>query len=159
MKKIMVRCTVSFMISTSISMIINMLIELVVWLITKDHTFNSLSPEFRAVFATESMAVYANALLYGLIGATFAGCSAIYEMERIGYILQNLLFYICTACVWVPVVMFMWQLWRYPSALISTFAGFAVTYFIMTIIGYRIKKKEIADINHLLQRRVEINEA
>lgn len=156
MKKIMVRYGFSFMISAFISMVVNMLIELIGQLITKDITFNPLSPEFRAVFATESMAVYVNALLYGLIGATFAGFSIIYEMERIGYILQNLLYYICTACVWVPIVMFMWQLWRYPAALIATFAGFALTYFIMTIIGYRIKKKEIEDINQLLQRRTDV---
>ncbi len=157
MKKIMIRCGFSFMISAFISMMINMLIELIVQLITKDITFSPLSPEFRAVFATESMAVYVNTLLYGLIGATFAGCSVIYELERIGYILQNLLFYICTACVWVPIVMTMWQLWRYPSALIGTLAGFAVTYLIMTIVGYRIKKQEIADINQLLQRRANAN--
>ena len=157
MKKIMVRCGFSFMISAFISMVVNMLIELIGQLITKDATFNPLSQEFRAVFATESMAVYVNALIYGLIGATFAGFSVIYEMERVGYILQNLLYYICTACVWVPIVMLMWQLWRYPSALISTFAGFVITYFIMTIVGYRIKKQEIADINQLLQRRLDIN--
>lgn len=159
MKKIMIRCGFSFMISAFISMMVNMLIELIVQLITKDTTFNPMSPEFRSMFATESMAVYANALLYGLIGATFAGCTVIYEIERVGYILQNLLYYICTACVWVPIVMFMWQLWRYPSALIGTFAGFAVTYLIMTIIGYKNKKQEIADINQLLQRRTNENGA
>ena len=159
MKKIMMRCGFSFMISAFISMVINMLIELIVQLITKDITFSALSPEFRSVFATERMAVYVNALLYGLIGATFSGCTVIYELERVGYILQNLLYYICTACVWVPIVMFMWQLWRYPSAFISTFAGFVATYFVMTIVGYRIKKQEIEDINLLLQRRVKTNEA
>lgn len=159
MKKIIVRCGFSFMISAFVSMIVNMMIELCVQLITKDTTFNPLSPEFRAMFATDSMAVYVNALLYGLIGATFSGCAVIYEMERVCYILQNLLYFIFTACVWIPTVIFMWQLWRYPSALIGTLIGFAVTYFIMTIIGYKSKKREIADINKLLQRRINENEA
>lgn len=159
MKKIIKRCGFSFMISAFVSMIVNMSIELTVQLLTKNMTFSPLSPEFRAMFATESMAVYANALLYGLIGMTFAGCAAIYEIERIGYILQNLLYYLCTACVWLPIVMLMWQLWRYPKALRSTFAGFAVTYLIMTFVGYKSKKQEIADINQLLQRRANENGA
>ena len=159
MKKIIKRCGFSFMISAFISMIVNMSIELMVQLLTKNMTFSPLSPEFRAMFVTESMAVYANALLYGLIGMTFAGCAAIYEIERIGYILQNLLYYLCTACVWLPIVMLMWQLWRYPNALLSTFAGFAVTYLIMTFVGYKSKKQEIADINQLLQRRANENGA
>ena len=153
MKKIMIRCGFSFMISSFVSMIVNMLIELIVQVITKDTTFSPLSPEFRALFATESMAVYANSLLYGLIGAAFAGCAMLYEMERIGYILQNVLFFVLTSCVWLPVVMFVWQLWRYPFALLYTFLGFAVTYMIMTIVGYKSKKQEIADINQLLERR------
>lgn len=159
MKKIIIRCSISFMISAFCSMVINMLIELIVQLITRDFTFSPLSLEFRAFFATESMAVYVNALLYGLIGATFSGCVVIYEQERIGYILQNLLYYMGTACVWGPIVMFMWQLWRYPSALVSTFVGFLMTYLIMTMVGYRIKKKEIADINQMLQRRNKENGA
>lgn len=159
MKKIIIRCSISFMISAFCSMVINMLIELIVQLITGDLSFSPLSPEFRAVFATESMAVYVNALLYGLIGATFSGFCVIYEQERIGYILQNLLYYMGTACVWVPIVMFMWQLWRYPFALITTFVGFLMTYLIMTMVGYRIKKKEIADINQMLQRRNKENGA
>lgn len=149
----MIRCGFSFMVSACVSLVVNMLIELIVQWITKDTTFNPLSPEFRAMFSTDSMAVYVNTLLYGLIGATFAGFSTIYEIERLGYLLQNLVFYICTACVWVPIVMFMWQLWRHSSALTSTLVAFAGTYFIMTIVGYKIKKQEIADINQLLQRR------
>ncbi len=159
MKKIIIRCGFSFIISAFSGMVVNMLIELMIQMITKDSGLNPLSPEFRGLFETERMAVYVNTLLYGLIGATFAGFTVIYEMERIGYIIQNLIYYIGTACVWVPVVMFMWQLWRYPFALVSTFVGFVLTYIIMTIVGYKIKQQEIDDINRLIQRRKYENRA
>lgn len=152
MKEMLKRCSISFLISAFCGLIVNMLIEMIVRKITGNMKFSPLSPEFRALFSTESMAVYVNILLYGVIGLTFSGMTFIYEINKLGYIFQNILYYIGTGIVWVPIVTLMWQLYRYPKALVSTLIGFLATYVIMTVLGYRITKQEIETINLALER-------
>lgn len=155
MKEILKRGSISFMISSLCGLVVNMLIEIIVKRITGNMQFSPLSPEFRAMFSSESMAVYVNILLYGVIGLTFSCMTFIYEIGKLGYILQNILYYIGTGIIWVPIVVFMWQLYRYPQALISTFAGFAIAYVVMTIVGYRITKQDVATINLALKQANE----
>lgn len=140
------------MVSCICGLLVNMLIEIIGKSITGSETFCPLSPEFQAMFSSESIAVYVNILLYGVIGITFSSMTFIYEIGTLGYIFQNVIYYIATGIVWVPIVTFMWQLWRYPQALTSTLAGFAVTYVIMTVLGYKIKKQEIKKINLVLKK-------
>lgn len=151
MRMLIKRCGISFLISAFCGLIVNMLIEMIVKGITGNMNFSPLSPEFRAFFSSESMAVYTNILLYGVIGMTFSGFTFIYEIEKIGYIFQNILYYIVTGIIWVPIVLSLWQLHHYPQALISTLAGFLVADVVMTIVGYKIKKQEVDAINLVLQ--------
>ena len=151
MKEIIKRIGLSFLISVFCGLFVNMLIEIIVRIVTGYEVFSPLSPEFRALFPAESIAVYVNILLYGVIGATFSGFTFLYELEKIGYILQNILYYILTGMVWVPIVCLLWQLYKYPMALCCTIVGFAITDVIMTIVGYRIQKKEVEAINLCLQ--------
>jgi len=49
--------------------------------------------------------------------------------------------------VWIPLICFVWQLYRYPAALVYTIGGFVLTYMVMSMVGYNITKKEVAQIN------------
>lgn len=159
MRTLLKRCGISFMISSLCGLIVNMLIEIIVKEITGDEAFSPLTPEFRALFSSDSIAIYVNILLYGVIGLTFSVFSFIYEIERLGYIVQNILYYIATGMIWVPIIVSMWQLQRYPQTLISTFSGFVVTYIIMTIVGYKIKRREIDRINLVLEKQSNLMDA
>lgn len=150
MKQIAKRCGFSFLISGMCGLMINMLIEVIGESITGNGAFTPLSPEFVEMFSSESIAVYVNILLYGVIGLAFSFMTFVYEVNTIGYIFQNIIYYLVTGIVWVPIVTVMWQLWRYPQALVATLAGFLVTYVIMTIVGYKIKKREVEQINQVL---------
>ena len=132
--------------------ITNFLIEFVVRAVTGSKEFLPLSLEFVALFPSESIAVEVNILLYGVIGIVFSAAAIIYEKDRIGFIVQNILYCIVTGMVWVPIVTLVWQLHKYPQALIGTLCGFAVTYVIMSIVGYRITKKSIEQINVCLAK-------
>lgn len=151
MKAFIKRCGISFLISGFCGLIVNMLVEMIVKSITGNKDFSPLSPEFRAFFSSESMAVYTNILLYGVIGMAFSGFTFIYEIEKIGYIFQNILYYIATGIIWIPIVLSLWQLHHYPQALIPTFVGFLVTDVIMTVVGYKTKKQEVDAINLVLE--------
>lgn len=147
MKTILKRSINSFIISAICGAIAMLLIELIVTKVTGMKEFRPISPEFMSMFPSETIAVEVNILLYGIIGAGFAAASVIYEQDKIGFVLQNLLYYLATSVVWVPIVMSIWQLGNNIKALTGTLAGFALSYIIMTVVGYKIAKRDIKEIN------------
>lgn len=153
MKKILLRTISSFCYSVACGLLVNFLVEIIVQHITGDLTFSPVSPEFLARFSSRTVAIEVNALLYGLIGASYSASMVIYETDRIGFIIQNIIYFLVTSLVWVPILTFMWQLQRYPQALISTIFCYAITYVIVFIIGYRITKRDVANINQALKEQ------
>lgn len=153
MKLLLERCAKSFGISAICGLLVNMLIEVIVRGVMKNEGFIPLAPEFVAFFPSETIAMEVNILLYGVIGAAFAAAAWIYEQEKLGFVWQNFIYFLLTSIVWLPIVMLIWQLQKYPKALISTLAGFAGTYVIMSIVGYRITKSDVERINQALEQR------
>ena len=111
--------------------------------------FNSMSPDYVALFPSVTIAAYVNILLYGVIGATFALASYIYDVERIGFIIQSIIYFVITSSVCVGITILLWQLHKYPSAFICTLAGYFATHVIMMVIEYRKLKADIKVINEL----------
>ena len=146
------RITFSFAISSFCGLVVYMLIEFCGSVLAGLESFSPLTPEYLALFPSVTLAMEVAILLHGFIGAVFSAASFIYEKVEIGFILQNVIYFILTGIVWVPVVSFVWQLHRYPAAFFSTLGGFAITYIIMSVVGYNITKKEVALINaHLAE--------
>lgn len=87
--------------------------------------------------------------LLGVIGATFALSVYIYEVERIGFIIQSIIYFVITSSVCVGITILLWQLHKYPAAFISTLAGYLATHIIMMVIEYRKLKADIKVINEL----------
>lgn len=140
------RCLNAFIYSTFFGVLINLVIELIVRVVS-GFDYSPITPEFRALFPSVTTAVFADALLYGVIGFIFAFMLFIYNYDKIGFVIQNIIYYVGTSIVWMPIIIFIWQLQKYPSALISTIIGFVVAEIIMTVIAYNITKKNIAAIN------------
>ena len=143
----------SFAISSFCGLIALLLIESIGKKVTGDPGFSAMSPEFVALFPSEALAAEVNILVYGLIGASFAGATIIYEKDRIGFLIQNLLYCMVTGIVWVSVVMVLWRLYRYPTAMITTTTCFVITHVIMSVLGYRITRQDVDEINDALERR------
>ena len=95
------------------------------------------------------MAAYVNILLYGLIGWIFSFATYIYEIERIGFVIQSIIYFLITSSVCMAITIFLWQLHRYPIAIVCTLAGFAITHVIMITNEYRRLKADIKVINEL----------
>lgn len=148
---ILKRCSISFAISCVFGALTNLIIELVVRAVTGMDDFSPLSPEFVGLFPSETIAVEVNVLLYGVIGAGFSAMTFIYENEKIGFVVKNMLYCILTSIIWVPIVVFVWQLNKYGSALAGTLIGFFATYIVMSIVGYRITQARIEEINKYLK--------
>ena len=150
MKEALKRIVVSFAISAICGLIVNLVIDAVVNTAGSRTGFISMSPEFLKIFPTPVLAAYINILLYGVIGAVFSGMTLIFECRRIGYIVQSLIYFISTAVVWILITVLVWQLHRYPQALIATIAGYTVTYVIIGALTYRRLKRDISEINSVL---------
>ena len=150
MKKWMIRIGSSFAISAISGLVVNMIVELVIRAVAGIEDFPMVSQEFTALFPSRTIAVEVNILLYGMIGAIFSASTFIYEKDNIGFLVQNLLYMIMTACVWVPIVCLIWQLQKNMPAFISTLGGFVLTYAIMSFVGYQMTRKEVDDINRIL---------
>ena len=148
------RISFSFAISCCCGLVVYMLLELVGNVVLGLNDFSGMTPEYMALFPSETLALGVAVLCHGLIGATFAVATFIYEKIELGFVLQNVIYFLLTGVVWIPVICFVWQLYRYPAALISTIGGFAMTYVVMSIVGYNITKKEVAEINARLAEEI-----
>lgn len=148
------RISFSFAISSCCGLIVYMLMELIGSVLLGLEGFSGMTPEYLALFPTETLALGVAVLLHGVIGATFAAATFIYEKIEIGFILQNVIYFLLTGIVWIPVICFVWQLYRYPQALLNTIGGFILTYAVMSIVGYHITKKEVAEINARLAKEI-----
>ena len=150
MKEILKRGAISFSISATIGLVVNLIIDIIVNA-AGNEDFVSISPDTRALFATPAIAAYVNVLLYGLIGATFAMMTFIFDIDRLGFVIQNILYFLMTGVVLTVITVFVWKLHRYPQALIPTLTGYGVTFLIIGINQYRTLKKDIKDINRELE--------
>ena len=149
MKMIAKRAAVSFSISAFAGLAVNLAVDLAANAAGAEG-FVAISEPFRALFPTPVTAAYVNVLLYGLIGAAFAGMTFIFQIDRLGFVLQFALYFLMSSAVLSVITVFLWQLHRYPQALIPTLGGHALTYLIMGVIEYRELKKDIREINDRL---------
>ena len=148
MKEVLKRGFTSFALSSFAGLIVNLIIDIILNATLKTG-FYSMSPDYVALFPSVTIAAYVNVLLYGVIGATFALSAYIYEIEKMGFIIQSIIYFIITTSVCVAITILLWQLHKYPAAFISTLAGYFATHVIMMVIEYRKLKADIKVINEL----------
>ena len=148
----MKKCATGFAVSAICGLTANMLIEVIVSMITGMDDFNPISPEYMELFTSQRIAVEVHILLYGIIGAAFSGMTFIYECNRIGFFLQSLIYFCLTSAVWIPIITLLWQLQKNPYALIGTLLGFTISYLIVSVIEYNITKRDIMQINAILEK-------
>lgn len=146
MKEILRRGCISFAISAFLGLMVNLLID-VIGNIVGNPAFISMSPGFVAMFPTPAMAAYVNVLVYGAIGATFAMMTFVFDCDRIGFLIQSVIYFVTTGIVCTAVTILLWQLHHYPQALIGTLSGYGVTYIIMGIAQFKRLKADIREVN------------
>lgn len=148
MKTALKRAMISFFISAFAGVLVNLFIDFVVNA-NGVTGFISMSPDFVKLFPTPVIAAYVNIMLYGLIGFTFSVMTFIYDVEKIGFAVQSIIYFVVTAAVCLSITVVLWQLYKYPAAFAGTLTGYAVTHVIMFVIGYRNLKKDIKEINEI----------
>ena len=137
---------ISFAIGSFSGLLVNLLIDIMANALGAED-FCSISPNFQALFPTSAMAAYVNVLLYGCISASFSFMTFIYDVERIGFLIQSIIYFLVTSTICLFITMLLWQLQRYPAALLGTLAGYLITHVIMITMAYRRLRSDIREIN------------
>lgn len=140
-KNILLRAANSFMYSVGISAILQML------LLTFVEGLDPVLPEFGAHFPDMAQAVLAQCLLIGVGSAAFGAGSVIMELEKIGLIVQSVLYFVLTAAVWIPIACICWGIHKYSSALVTVLVSYMVSYAISWAVQLKICKKNVEEIN------------
>lgn len=149
LKEMLKKGAISFAIGSISGLIVNLFIDIAVNA-SGVSEFYSISPHFLALFPTTAMAAYVNVLLYGVISATFAMMTVIYEFEKIGFVIQSIIYFLVTSAVCLLITMLPWQLHRYPMAFLCTLTGYAVAHVIMITLEYKALRKDVNEINREL---------
>ncbi len=150
LKMILKRGIISFAISSFAGLFINLMIDLIASACGAK-SFISMPPDYVAMFPNVAIAAYVNILLYGLIGLAYSAMTFIFEINRIGFVIQYCIYFVGTSIVLSIITLLIWKLYRYPQALICTLAGYAVSFAIMGVVQYKALKADIKKINEELK--------
>ena len=148
-KGILKNGAISFAIGSFSGLLVNLIIDVVAHAMGAEN-FSSISPSFQALFPTSAMAAYVNVLLYGCISASFAVMTFIYDVERIGFVIQSIIYFLTTSAACLLITMLLWQLQHYPAALFGTLGCYALTHVIMITMAYKKLRKDVSEINQEL---------
>ncbi len=145
-KTVILRMLCGFAITVTVTEIVMLINTMIVIRLTGDTQAVPLVPDYAARFSSDYVALIVQALLCGLIGMSFSGCSIFFELEKWSMVKAAIVHFILTAAVWIPVGMFCWGLGRYKQVFISVFISISISYasmWISRIIYYRRETKAI----------------
>ncbi|MGN4124608.1 DUF3021 domain-containing protein [Lysinibacillus sphaericus] len=146
-KDIVIRFVGGFLIGVTIGQIVQLCISLGLG----QESYLAVVPNFRALFASETIAVCTQIFLTGMIGVTFAMAALVFEIARWGMLKQYIVHFCVTASVWIPIVMFLWMP-KTVANIFSLLASFIGTYIVTWLMQYQLSKRDIEKINAILER-------
>lgn len=144
-KKIILNAVLSF----HGTAMLHIIISLVISCVGMDNHVPMLDA-YMAFFPSESVALLVEILLVGVIGATFGACAPIFEIERWSFLKQGVVHFLITTAVWLPISIFVWAIYKYPAAIISTAISYSFVYGVTWIMSAIKYNKMVKEINKML---------
>lgn len=145
LKKIILNAVLSFHGTAIIHVIISLVIAYVG---TGNHI--PMLDAYVAFFPSESVALLVEILLVGVIGGTFGACAPIFEIEKWSFLKQGVVHFLITTTVWLPISIFIWAIYKYPVAIISTAISYSLVYGVTWIMSAIKYNKMVKEINKML---------
>lgn len=106
------------LVTAPVCMLINQLVGICISLSNADGRYSPVTPAFEARFPSATAAVIVQLILIGVIGAAFAACSVLFEIERWSFLKQGLVHLAITSAVGIPICLFCWMPQSASGALI-----------------------------------------
>lgn len=144
MKQILMRFLNGFCYSIAITMVVQLIVMRIAGALL-------LLPDYLARFADPVTAFGFQLLLIGVMSGVTSAGAMVFELKKVGLLVQSVIFLAIMLCAWIPVACILWGFHRYPASMISTIGSLVLTYAICWGIQYAISKREIEQINGILR--------
>lgn len=131
-------------------MLINQIVGIVRSLAAADGRYSPVTPAFEARFPSATVAVIVQLVLIGLVGATFAAASVIFEIERWSFVRQGLVHLAVTSAVTIPVCLYCWKPESASGACVLV-GSWLFTYVVTWLIQYLIYRHNIRVLNEKIK--------
>ena len=146
LKKILKRS----LISALASMMVHQIVAICISVSMGCGRYYAVTPAFAARFGDEITPVVVQLLLIGLVGATFAACSVIFDIERWSFLRQGALHLLITSSVTIPVCLYCWTPENIVHAL-TLVASWLTTYSVTWLVQYLVYRHRIRRLNDKIQ--------
>lgn len=112
-----------------------------------------LLDEYSARFDSDIEALIMQLVLIGFMSLVLGGGTVIFEFEKIGLVVQSVIYFIISVPVWGLVGNYCWGVFKYTSSTVTTMASYTVSYIICWVIQYKLCRKAVDDINQKLKEQ------
>lgn len=146
-KKIILRCISGVPIGLSIGYLITIVISLI-W---ADGYYTSCVPELAERMGSEISAVILQALLCGILGMGFGGCSVIWEIENWGIAKQTGIYFLIVSLIMMPIAYVTYWMEHSIQGIVSYFGIFVFIFAIVWAIQYGRAKHNIKEMNEKME--------
>lgn len=146
-KKIILRCISGFPIGLSIGYLITIVISLI-W---ADGYYASCVPELAERMGSEISAVILQALLCGILGMGFGGCSVIWEIENWGIAKQTGIYFLIVSLIMMPIAYVTYWMEHSIQGIVGYFGIFVFIFAIVWAIQYGRAKHNIKEMNEKME--------
>jgi len=126
-------------------------ITIVISIVIGDGYHLSAIPELIYEFDSELNAVIFQTTLYGILGASFAAASVIWEMENWSIVKQTGIYFLITAATMLPVAYFGHWMERSVLGFVIYSAVFIAIFIFMWLVQYAIWKNKVKSIDRKIK--------
>jgi amino acid transporter len=148
-KKALLRGILGFPLGVAIGYAITIIMSLAIG----DGSYSPTAPELIYEFGSEIDAVILQATLCGILGASFAASSVIWDMEVWSIVKQTGIYFLLISFVMLPIAYFAHWMERSVVGFILYFAIFIAIFIAMWLIQYAIWKNRIKHIDRKIRAR------
>ena len=139
------------MIGIPLGLAIGYLITIVISLIWADGYYAPCVPELAAITGSEINAVLLQALLCGILGMGFGGCSVIWEIEDWGIVKQTGIYFLIVSAIMMPIAYVTYWMEHSLSDILSYFGIFVLIFVIVWMIQYGRAKYNVKKMNEKME--------
>lgn len=147
-KKLLSRCIRGFPTGIAIGYVITILISFQIG----NGTYYPCTPALSQVVGSEIGAVLLQALVTGFIGAGFAGCSVIWDIERWGITIQTGVYFLAISLITLPAAYFMLWMEHSIAGFLAYYGLFTLIFVVTCVIQLAIAKHNIKKLNASLRK-------
>ncbi len=94
--------------------------------------------------------VLLQSFLYGVLGAVFAGCSVIWELECWGIVKQTGIYFLIVSVVMMPIAYISYWMEHSVKGILSYFGVFVFIFAVIWAVEYAIAKHNVKKMNETL---------